>query len=90
MDWKKVTPDMIYKFINRNTSIKHDKAIDFYADTYTKKEMIDELRMFGLIIPAKHIINMYSKKKVTNIDDAGKRIIAFASYYLNMYRKKKG
>lgn len=88
VNWKKVTPDMMYKFITQNTSVKHSRAIDFYAKTYTKKEIIDELHEFGLVNQAKHIINMYSKKKVTSIEDASKRLVAFASYYLDMYRKK--
>ena len=89
VDWKKVTPDKMYNFIEKHgTSVKHDIIIDSIAKKHTKKELIDELKEFGLVIPARHIINMYSKKKISNIDDASKRIIAFASYNLALYIKK--
>ena len=89
INWKNVTPDEMYNFINANTSLKHDLTIDSIVKRRTKKELIDELKEFGLVVPARHIINMYSKKKVTAIDQASKRIIAFASYSLALYIKKK-
>lgn len=89
INWKNVTPDEMYNFINANTSLKHDMTIDSIVKRRTKKELIDELKEFGLVVPARHIINMYSKKKVTAIDQASKRIIAFASYSLALYIKKK-
>jgi len=87
VNWKKVTPDEMYKFISRNDSVKHDIKIDRITKKYTKKQLVDELAEFGLTIPAKHIINMFSRKKYSSINDVNnKRMLAFASYYLNLYR----
>jgi len=88
INWKNVTPDEMYNFINANTSLQHDITIDTIAKRHTKKQLIDELKEFGLVVPARHIINMYSKKKISAIDQASKRIIAFASYSLALYIKR--
>lgn len=89
INWKNITPDEMYNFINANTSVKHDITIDNIVKRRTKKELIDELKDFGLVIPARHIINMYSKKKISAIEQASKRLIAFASYSLALYIKKQ-
>ena len=88
INWKNVTPDEMYNFISANTSLKHDITIDSIAKRHTKKELIEELKEFGLVVPARHIINMYSKKKISSIGQASKRIIAFASYSLALYIKR--
>jgi len=89
INWKNVTPDEMYNFINAHTSLKHDLTIDSIVKRRTKKELIEELKDFGLVVPARHIINMYSKKKISAIDQATKRMVAFASYGLALYIKKK-
>jgi len=89
INWKNVTPDEMYNFINANTSVKHDITIDGIVKRHSKKELIDELKEFGLVVPARHIINMYSKKKISSIEQASKRMVAFASYSLALYIKKK-
>lgn len=78
----------MYNFINANTSVKHDIIIDGIVKRHSKKELIDELKEFGLVVPARHIINMYSKKKISSIEKASKRMVAFASYSLALYIKK--
>lgn len=87
VNWKEVTPEEMYEFIRKHgASLKHDRAIDDIVKKYTKKQLIDELREFGLVVPARHIINMYSiRKKVNKIEDASKRMVAFASYNLALY-----
>ena len=88
INWKNVTPDEMYNFINENTSLKHDITIDNITKRHTKKQLIDELKEFGLVVPARHIINMYSKKKISSIEHASKRMVAFASYSLALYIKR--
>jgi len=86
INWKKVIPDEMYDFIKKHgSSLKHDITIDNIVKKSAKKELIDELKEFGLVVPARHIINMYSRKKVSKIEDASKRLIAFASYNLALY-----
>ena len=88
INWKNVTPDEMYNFINANTSLQHDITIDNIVKRDTKKKLIDELKEFGLVVPARHIINMYSKKKISAIEQASKRMVAFASYSLALYIKQ--
>jgi len=88
VNWKNITSDKMYNFISKyGVSLKHDITIDNIVKRHTKKQLIDELKEFGLVVPARHIINMYSRKKISKIDDASKRMIAFASYNLALYIK---
>lgn len=86
--FKCVTPDMMYKFISKRDTIEDDIKIEKIAKKYSKKQLIDELDEFDLKTPAKHIINMFCRKKVKKVEDTNKRVIAFASYWLNKYRSR--
>ena len=82
------TADDVYKYEAKNQNINHDITIDGYVKKYTKQQIIDELVEFRFEGVAKELVNMVSKKKISDLYDANKRTLFWANYWLGKYQMR--
>jgi len=78
----------VYRYEVKNQNINHDIIIDGYVNKYTKQQIINELVEFNLDGTAKELVNMVSRKKIDILPQAGKRVLAWADYWLNEYNTR--
>ena len=80
--------DDVYRYETENQNITHDVNIDILVRKWTKQQIIDELAEFNFKGTAKELVNMVSKKKISDLHDANKRTLFWANYWLGKYQMR--
>lgn len=75
----------VYNYEKDNQNITHDVNVDILVRKWTKQQIIDELAEFKREGTAKELVNMVSRKKIDMLQQANKRTLFWASYWLDKY-----